>query len=108
MSIDWNTLVANAHSTGDEFIPIVRPYLPALGRAGIGVFNGFMCHLLDKDWAAIDSLMYEHMTLTERRDLEDETLQRLRQAAIDRAERIELTKDICFKLALRILMTLAL
>lgn len=104
MAINWDTIEKITDGAGKDFLVIVKPYLPALARAGQGLFDGFIKHAMDRDWASVNKLMYEHMTTTERRELEDQAIADLRQAAIDRYDRIELTKDLGFKLALKVIM----
>lgn len=108
MALDWGKLEQIGETGGKEFLDIIKPYLPALARQGPEVFEGFVKHMMDKDWAAVDALMYERMTIEERRDLEDQAISGARAAAQAKFDRIQLAKDIGFKIALRILMTVAL
>lgn len=99
-ALDWGAL----GGVGSDMMDVIKPYLPALAREGEAVFNGFIKHLLDKNWSEIDKLMYVKMTIAERRELEDAAIKGGRQAALDRFNRIELTKQIAFKLMLRLAM----
>lgn len=84
-------------------LDVVKPYLPALARASTEVYEGFIKHLGDKNWTSIDQLMYERMTLEERRELEKEVVAGVRDAAQAQFDRKELTKEILTKIAIRLL-----
>jgi len=98
-----DALTASKDNVGD-LVTVLQPYLPALARAGDDVYDGFVAHLGNKNWEAIDTLMYARMTVEERRKLDDEVYQGLRAAAVARFNRIQLSKELAFKLALRILL----
>ena len=106
MSIDWTKLSALADETTQDLLSIVKPYLPALAREGPDIFEGFIKHLGDGDWAKIDELMYRRMTPQERRSLEDQLVKDCREAAIARFNRKELTKQIAFRAVMTILLRL--
>ncbi len=107
MAINWTVLSNTVGPEGLDLWTVIQPYLPALARQGPEVFDGFVAHLLEKDWGKIDVLLYEKMTIEERRALEDSVLAAARQAAIARVERIQLYKDLAFKLLLRVAMMAA-
>ena len=104
MPLDWTALGDAVGSDGADLMGVLKPYLPALAREGQGVFDGFLKHTMEKDWAELDKLMYQRMTVEERRELDTEVLSGARQACIDKVNRIQLAKDIGFKIALRLLM----
>jgi hypothetical protein len=106
MSIDWSALETLASGEVKDLWKILRPYLPALARSGQDVVDGFVKHLLNKEWTQIDQLMYQNMTPEERRELEDEVLADARDAAAARFDRIQLEKDIAFKLLLNLVLKL--
>lgn len=106
MSIDWSVLESIAEGESKDLWRILKPYMPALARAGQDVVDGFVAHLLNKEWAHIDQLMYQRMTPEERRELEDEVLADAREAAAARFDRIQLEKDIAFKLLLSLVLKL--
>lgn len=108
MPLDWTAIGDAVGPDGADLIGLLKPYLPALARSGQGVFDGFIQHTMDKNWAEIDKLMYEKMTVEEREELDKDVLSGARQACIDKVERIQLAKDIGFKIALRLVMMVAL
>jgi len=108
MATDWDALFGKFDDAGKEMLGILKPYLPALAREGPDLFEGFIKHFKDQDWAQIDALMYKKMTLEERRELENQVYQDARDAAAAKYRRTELLKNIAFKVALRaILLVLA-
>jgi hypothetical protein len=52
--------------------------------------------------------MYDKMTTEERQELEKDVLSGMRDACLARVRRMELYKDIAFKVVLRLAMTLLL
>jgi len=106
MPLDWSALEDVAVKESKDLWLILKPFLPALARSGQDIVDGFARHLLDKDWAAVDQLMYQRMTPEERRALEDEVLAAARDAAAARFDRIRLEKDIAFKLLLNLVLKL--
>ncbi len=108
MATNWDALFDKFDDAGKEMLGILKPYLPALAREGPDLFDGFIKHFKDQDWAKIDALMYAKMTLEERRELEEQVYQDARAAAEAKYRRTEMLKDIAFKVALRaILLVLA-
>lgn len=108
MATNWDALFDRFDDAGKEMLSILKPYLPALAREGPDLFEGFIKHFKDQDWAKIDALMYEKMTLEERRELEEQVYQDARDAAEAKYRRSEILKNIAFKVALRaILLVLA-
>lgn len=103
-AIDWDSLFSKLSSDGQEMLSVLKPYLPALAREGPEVYEGFIKHIYDGDWAAVDQFMYAKMTLEERRQLEDEVYKDAVAAAKAKYSRTQLLKDIGFKVALRVLM----
>lgn len=93
---------------GESLLDVVKPYLPALSRCGQDVFDGFFKHLMDKDFAKIDSLMYSKMTAAERKKLDLQVTKDAVEAARARFQRIKLTKELGYKVALRLLVILAI
>jgi len=108
MATNWDALFDKFDDAGKEMLGILKPYLPALAREGPDLFEGFIKHFKDQDWAQIDAMMYEKMTIEERRELEDQVYKDARAAAEAKYRRTELLKNIAFKVALRaILLVLA-
>lgn len=106
MALDINILNSLEGSIAGDTLHILLPYLPALAREGEEVYEGFVAHFLNKDWAAIDELMYEKMTPAERAALENQVYQDAREAAQARYDNIKLTKEIILKASLAILTKL--
>lgn len=104
MAIDWEIVKSSADAAATDFLDIIKPYLPALAREGPDVFEGFLKHINNKDWAQVDTLMYEKMTTQERRDLESEVVQGVRAAAIARFRRKKLVKEIATRALLRVVL----
>lgn len=104
MPINWGQLENMASAEAKDLWTVLKPYMPALSRSGQDVVDGFVKHLRDKDWAKIDELMYMRMTPEERRELEDQVVADARAAAQARFDRIQLEKDILFKLALNLIL----
>lgn len=102
MALDWNKIGEVADEVGSDVLSVIKPFLPALKREGEDLFEGFVKHLLDKDFSKIDQLMYEKMTIPERRELEDDVYKDARAAAEARFRRKELTKQILMKALLRV------
>ena len=106
MTIDWDRLSQAGGEIGSEILDIIKPFLPALKREGPDIFDGFVKHLLNKEYDQIDRLMYERMTVAERRELEDEVLVGARSAAEAKFRQRELTKEILMKVAIRLVLGL--
>jgi len=106
MALDWNKIGDVADEVGEDILAIIKPFLPALKREGEELFEGFIKHLLDKDYDKIDRMMYEKMTIEERRELEDAVLRDARDAVRARFRRKELTKQILTKALIRIALAL--
>jgi hypothetical protein len=104
MAIDWTAIGSLAGEMGDDALKTIKPYLPALGREGKDVYEGFLKHLLDNDWPAINQLMYEKMTTDERRELEDQVYKAAVEATQANFRRKELMKEIAMKLLLSTLV----
>ena len=96
--------VATLGEVGVALFQSIQPYLPALARATPAVFEGFIAHLRDKDWAAVDRLLYEQMTPAERHRLEDQVYKDAMQAARDKYDRIKLEKDALMSFAIKAVM----
>ena len=103
-NVNWDDLYNTLTADGKELLSILKPYLPALAREGQDVYDGFLKHLNDNNWEAVDKLMYAKMTIPERRQLEDQVYQDARTAAQAKYDRVQTLKDIGFKVALRVLM----
>lgn len=106
MPIDWS-FIDKLDDAGKEMISVIKPYLPALAREGPDVFEGFIKHFTDQDWAKIDQLMYAKMTVEERRELEDDVYKGALAAAKAKYRRQALFKEIAFKVGLRLILILA-
>lgn len=106
MPIDWNKIGEIADEVGKDALSIIKPFLPALKREGEELFEGFVKHLLNKEYDKIDQLMYEKMTVEERRELEDDVIKAARDAAKARFRRKELTKEILTKALIRVALAL--
>lgn len=107
MEIDWKQLSELGEGIGKDFLEVVKPYLPVLARSGHEVFDGFVRHLNDKDFTAIDRELYALMTLEERRKLEEDVLSDAYAAALAKFERKELLKEIAQKMLIRIAIKVA-
>jgi len=101
--IDLNQLESIADDLGKDLLRIIKPYLPALGRASREIFDGFIKHMGDANWAEVSKLMYSRMTIPERRKLEEEVYKDAYTAALARFTRKKLTKDIMLRVALSLL-----
>jgi len=108
MAVDWNAVSSQLDSAGKDVLDVIKPYLPALAREGPDIYEGFVKHAMERDWAAMDALMYDKMTTEERQELEKDVLSGMRDACLARVRRMELYKDIAFKVVLRLAMTLLL
>lgn len=93
---------------GESLLEVVKPYLPALKRCGQDTIDGFLKHLMDKDFVKIDAMMYKKMTAEERRKLDLQVTKDAVTAARARFNRIKLTKELGYKVALRLLIILAI
>jgi len=106
MDIDWDELAKMAGELGKDALTTLKPYLPALAREGPDVYEGFIRHVMDDDWPAVNELMYEKMTTDERRELENQAYQNALLAARASFRRKELMKEMLLKLALSALVKL--
>ena len=102
MAIDWEEVVDVAEDSGKEVLSLLKPYLPALSRSGKDVYEGFIKHLLDADWASIDQLMFEHMNDAEREELDQEIYKDAYAATLQKYKNKELLKQILTKVVIRI------
>ena len=103
-AINWDDLMTGAESYGENILEVVKPFAGALAREGPDVYEGFLKHLYDQDFEAIDAQMYKLMTPEERRKLEDEVLKGAVDAARAKFRQRQLEKDILFKVLLRVLI----
>ncbi len=97
--IDWNVVgtFMNDNPVASDFIDVIKPYLPALARQGPEIWNGFLQHVMDKDWSAIDKTLYASMTSEERLKLD--------QAKFDRYQLgKEILKDLVTQSLLRLVL----
>jgi hypothetical protein len=106
-TINWEELLAGADDYGKNILEVVKPFAPALAREGPDIYEGFIRHLYDQDFEAIDALMYAKMTPEERRKLEDEVLKGAMDAARAKFRQRKLVKEIMFKVLLRVLIMAA-
>jgi hypothetical protein len=106
-AINWDDLLGGAEDYGKNVLEVVKPFAPALAREGPDIYEGFLKHLYDQDFEAIDKLMYAKMTPEERRKLEDEVLKDAVDAARAKFRQRQLAKDILFKVLLRVLILAA-
>jgi len=104
MATDWNALLNKFDDAGKEMLDVLKPYLPVLAREGPDLFDGFIKHFKDQNWAKIDELMYAKMTREERRELENQVYRAARDATAAKYRRQEILKDIAFKVALRAIL----
>jgi hypothetical protein len=104
MSINWDDLMTGAELYGENILEVVKPFAAALEREGPDVYAGFLEHLYDKDFEAIDALMYSKMTPEERRQLEDDVLKGAVDAARAKFRQRQLEKNIMFQALLRVLI----
>lgn len=107
MKLDWKQLQEIGEGVGKDFLEVIKPYLPALARGTPEIFEGFIKHLNDGDFAKIDEMLYSRMTLEERGKLEAAVYLDAYKAARARFERKELYKEIAQKLLLRIVIKVA-
>jgi hypothetical protein len=107
MEIDWEELQEIGGKMGKDFLEVIKPYLPVLARSGPDFFEGFIKHLNDGEFTAIDALMYEKMTLQERAALEQAVYSDAYQATLKKFERKELFKEVAQKVLLRIVIRVA-
>lgn len=107
MEIDWEELQEIGGRAGKDFLEVVKPYLPMLARSGPDLFEGFVKHLNDGEFAKIDAMMYEGMTPKEREELERAVYSDAYQAALKKFERKELFKEIAQKVLLRLIIRVA-
>jgi len=105
--INWDDLLNVADEYGTEILAVVKPFAPALAREGPDLYEGFIAHLFSKDFEAIDKLMYPKLTAEERAKLEAEVLAGAIEAARAKFRRIQLAKDVMFKVLLRVLILAA-
>lgn len=105
MDFDWNQILEVAGEGGKELLDLLKPYIPALKREGEEVFEGFLKHLFDADWASIDRQMYTYMSAEERDQLDQQVYKDALQAARARFQRKELVREVLFRVCLRLLMT---
>jgi hypothetical protein len=106
-TIRLDELLDVLEDSGKEVLGILKPYLPALGRVGEDVYEGFLKHLFNADWTKIDRLMYEHMTEAERDELDQEVYKDAYYATAAKYRRKELIKEVLTKVAIRIAIKLA-
>lgn len=104
--ITLDELSGAAEGVGADLVAVIKPFIPALSREGQDVYEGFIKHLLDKDFDALDALMYSKMTPEERGQLLDSIAADARQAARAKFSRHQLTNDILFKITLALLVKL--
>jgi len=102
--MDWALISQIADQTGRDVLTILKPYLPALARSGQDVFDGFVKHLMDQDWAQIDGLMYARMTVEEREELAAAVYKDAYEATMQKFKNKELAKELLFKAALSLLV----
>lgn len=93
---------------GQDLLRILGPYLPALQRASEEVYEGFIKHFNNKEWEEIDRLLYEQMTTDERAALLDAVNQDVRDAALARFNRNEMTKELAWKILTNLLLKVLL
>jgi hypothetical protein len=106
-TIDLDQLMDVFEDSGQEVLSLLKPYLPALGRVGQDVYEGFLKHLFNADWVQIDRLMYEHMNESERAALDDEIYGDGYYATASKYRRKELLKEVLAKVAIRLAIKLA-
>lgn len=105
MAIDWDQILDVAEENGKELLDLLKPYIPALKREGKEVFEGFLKHLFNADWARIDQHMYAHMRPEERDVLDSNVYKQSLQAARAKFQQKELVREVLFRVCLRLLMT---
>jgi len=104
MAFDWDQVLEVAEDSGKELLDLLKPYIPALKREGKEVYEGFLKHLFDADWEAIDRQMYEHMTPEEREVLDSQVYKDAIQATRAKFRQKELVREVMFRVSLRLLM----
>jgi hemoglobin-like flavoprotein len=104
MAVNWDDLLGVADEYGTAILDVIKPFAPALAREGPDLYEGFIAHLFQQDFEAIDRLMYPKMTDDERSKLEAEVLAGAVAAARAKYRRIQLAKDVMFKVLLRVLI----
>jgi len=104
MAIDWTAVEELAGSLGKDALAVLKPYLPALVRSGRDVYDGFIKGALVGDWPAVNALMYEKMTVEERRQLEEQVYQNALAAVQQAWDHKQLAKEMLFKVAMGLLV----
>jgi hypothetical protein len=107
MQLDWSDLLQMAGVEGKELLELLKPYLPALAREGPDVYDGFISHLRDGDFELIDQMLYEKMSLEERRALEEQVYKDAYEATAAKFRRKELAKEILFRVTVNLALKLA-
>ena len=107
MGIDWSAVDELVGEVGNDALRIIKPYLPALARSGKDVFDGFVAHVLDADWPAVNVLMYKKMTKEERRKLDEQIYDDAYRVALHKFKRKELFKEVLMKVLLSLVVKLA-
>lgn len=95
--VDLTSLNSITGAIGMDLITALQPYMSTLAREGQVVYDEFIQHFLNKDWARVDALMYARMTQDERDKLSAQVTANVRQAALDSIERATLTQEILLK-----------
>lgn len=106
MPLDVDQISTLAGDLGKDAYVAVKPYLPALAREGKESFDNFIVHVLKNDWPAVNALMYEKMTMAERRELEDAVYKRAVDATKAKLRRKEIANELWLKLAMSLLTKL--
>lgn len=100
ISLDWSVIGGALDQTSQDMVGILKPFLPALARVPLDVYQGFLSHLGNADWDSITTLMYVHMNVQEREQLESQVYQGLKAATLAQYQDRELIKQILVKVAI--------
>jgi len=87
-------------------ISSIKPYIPALKRAGTEMFDDVVSLASKGLWTEADRIMWVNMTDDERNELYSDVLTASRDAVDRMYERQQLVKETAMKVAMSILMTL--
>ena len=93
-------------STNSSIVTTLTPYLPAMKRCGMAVFNTVVDAMSRQDWSRIDRELYIHMTENERDALGDSVLKDAREAVKHAYEAKRSLKEDLLRIVLGIAVSL--
>lgn len=98
--LDWSELGGILDQTGQDMLSVLKPFLPALARVPMDVYQGFLSHLGNNDWDGITLLMFKHMNTAEREQLENSVYKNLVAATQAQYDDRELLKKVMVQIAI--------